>query len=85
MTLDEIRNLPPAEAIEVLDNYIAEAPSDEEAYTLRGLKHWALGHHSKAINDYLKAISINPEGKAKHALASANEILNFYNKDIYNP
>ncbi len=85
MTLDEIRQLPAAEAITSLDAYIEKAPSDEEAYTLRGLKHWALGHRSKAINDYLKAISINPGSKAKQALASANEILNFYNKDIYNP
>ncbi len=85
MTLDDIRTFSAAEAIPALDEYIAKAPSDEEAYTLRGLRHWALGHRSKAINDYLKAISINPDSKAVQALASANEILNFYNKDLYNP
>lgn len=85
MTLDEIRQFPAIEAVEALDEYITKAPSDEEAYTLRGLKHWALGNRSKAINDYLKAISINPESKAKQALASANAILDFHNKDLYNP
>ena len=85
MTLENISALPAAEAVEALDLYIAAHPNEDDAYTLRGLRHWALGHRAKAINDYLKAISINPQSRAVQALANANAILDFYNKDLYNP
>ncbi|MDE6793778.1 MAG: tetratricopeptide repeat protein [Muribaculaceae bacterium] len=85
MTLENISTLQPTEAVEALDLYIAVHPDEEEAYTLRGLRHWALGHRAKAINDYLKAISINPQSRAVQALANANAILDFYNKNLYNP
>ncbi len=85
MNLDEIRRLLPNDAISLLNDYINANPEDDEAYTLRGMKHWALGEHSAAINDYLKAIKINPEGKAKHALEAAESVMNYYNKDLLNP
>ena len=85
MTLEKISTLPAAEAVKALDLYIVSHPEEEEAYTLRGLRHWALGHRAKAINDYLKAISINPQSRAVQALESAKSILDFYNKDLYNP
>ena len=37
-----------------------------------------------AINNYLEAIHLNPESPAVQALEIANEILAFYNKDMYN-
>ena len=83
--LDIIRKETPAEAIVLLDAYIERHPEDDEAYTLRGLRHWALGHRSLAINDYLKAIELNPDSKAKMALQAANDILDYYNKDLLNP
>lgn len=83
--LQQFREMLPKEAITALDKYISSNPEDEEAYTLRGMKYWALGNRSLAIKDYLKAISINPESKAKMALQNANEILDFYNKDLLNP
>lgn len=85
MKLDEIKSLLPSEAINLLNDYIAVNPKDDEAYTLRGMKHWAMGEHSAAINDYLAAIKINPEGKAKHALEAAESVMNYYNKDLLNP
>lgn len=83
--LDNIKDLLPEEAIPLLDKYISEHPEDDEAYTLRGMKYWALGKRSLAINDYLAAIRINPESKAKMALQTANTILDYYNKDLLNP
>jgi tetratricopeptide (TPR) repeat protein len=85
MTLDEIKTLAPAEAIIRLDAFIVAHPDNDEAYTLRGLRHWALQHRSLAINDYLAALSINPASRARQALDAANDILNYYNKDLYNP
>lgn len=85
MKADELKDLSAEDAVKALDTHIMANPDDDEAYLQRGLRHWALGHRAKAINDYLKAVSINPESKAARALESARAILDFYNKDLYNP
>lgn len=84
-TLEQIRNELPAEAIPLLDSYIALHPDDDEGYRIRGIKYWALGKRSAAINDYLTACRINPDSKAKLSLRASYDILNFYNKDLLNP
>ena len=71
------------EAIRMLDEYIA-AHYTREDFTQR-LRYWSAGNRSKAINDYLEAIRINPESRAREALRAANEILDYYNKDLLNP
>lgn len=85
LTLQQISNLPAEEAIEALDTLIAAQPDNDEAYLQRGLRHWACGHRAKAVNDYLKALDINPESKAARALEYARAIADFYHKDLYNP
>lgn len=85
MTLDEIKKLPVEEAISALDGYISQNPGDDEAFVVRGMKHWAMGHRSQAINDYLAAIRLNPASRAVEALRNANDILDFYNPDLLNP
>lgn len=85
IALEELKNMLPAEAIPALDEFISLHPSSDEALTLRGLKHWALGHRALAIKDYHAAIAINPDSDARNALALANSILDFYNKDLLNP
>lgn len=91
MTLQEIKtkiqkeHIAPAGAIDLLDPYIAANPRDDEALTLRGIKHWSCGHRAEAINDYLAAIKINPESKAVEAMKATYDILDYYNKDLYNP
>ena len=85
LSLENIKSLPPLEAIIELDVYISNHPDDDEALTLRGLRHWALNHRQLAINDYLAALKINPESRAGMALKMANSILDYYNKDLLNP
>ena len=85
MTIAEIENLPTQEAIDAFTNYISQHPNDDQAYTLRGLRYWSLDMRAAAINDYLKALSINPESSAKQALEAAQSILGFYHTDLYNP
>lgn len=85
MVLTEIEKMTPAEAIKSLDAFIALHPDSDEAYTMRGLRHWALGNRAKAINDYHTAIRLNPGSSAVHALEMANDILSFFNKDLLNP
>ena len=73
------------EVITMLDGYIAsaEVPSDK-AYYLLGNAYRKKGDWQGAINNYLEAIAINPDGPAAGAYRMANDILDFYNKDMYN-
>lgn len=84
-SLDEIKSMTAVQAITILDIYIERYPEDDEALTIRGMKHWGLNHRKEAINDYLTAIRINPDSRAKTALEFANSVLDFYNKDLLNP
>lgn len=90
MTLDEIKKMiergdEGTACISELSEFIARHPDNDEAYYLRGVRHWSMGERSQAINDYLAAIRLNPKSKATMALKTSYEILNFYNKDIFNP
>lgn len=89
MTIEELKKkiegLSGEEAVKVLSDFIEENPDNDEAYTMRGMKYWGMQKRSAAINDYLKAIRLNPDSKAVQALKAANEILDYYNKDLYNP
>lgn len=73
------------EAIAALKDFIAssEVPSDR-AYYLLGNAYRKKGDWQGAINNYLEAMEINPDSPAKNAYSIANEILDFYNKDMYN-
>lgn len=92
MTIDQLKEslvgLSGQEAVRVLTDYIEANPGSEgldEALTMRGMKYWGMQNRSAAINDYLAAIKLNPESKAVQALKAANDILDYYNKDLYNP
>lgn len=83
--LDIIRKLPPEHAVIILNDYIKFHPQDDEAYTIRGLKFWSINLRKEAINDYHTALRINPDSQAKSALELANSVLDFFNKDLWNP
>ncbi len=82
---DSLRGVDTDTAISRISDYIAAHNDDDEAYLLRGMKHWSAGHRAKAINDYLEAIRLNPDSRAIQALQAANDILDYYNKDLLNP
>lgn len=88
-TLDElrieIRTYSYEASIIVLNEFIVHNPESDQALTLRGMKHWGAGQRSLAIKDFLKALQINPQSKAKEALAATNAILDYRNKDLFNP
>ena len=44
-----------------------------------------LGRRREAINDYYKAAELDPDGPARQALEHISGIMQFYNKDLYNP
>lgn len=43
------------------------------------------GNWQEAINCYMEAIELNPDSPAVEAKTMLDDILNFYNKDAYNP
>ena len=73
------------EAIRLLQDFQAGGGTmDDELFYLLGNAWRKKGNWQMAMNNYLEAININPDSPAKQALDIANEILAFYNKDMYN-
>lgn len=71
-------------AISVLNDYIDSNPLDDEAFFLRGNAWRKKGDNRLALNNYLEAIHLNPDSPAQKAHDMLMDILNFYNKDMYN-
>lgn len=70
-----------------LDEAMALLGSADDAYALymKGRIAWKQGHHSDAIGLYGRASALDPTGPATVALEQARQIMDFYNKDLYNP
>jgi len=89
-TLEEIKKeissgVDAGETLSDLDTLIAANPADDEALLTRGMIHWRLSHRAEAINDLNAAVRVNPASKASEMLKSIYTILDFYDKDLYNP
>jgi len=73
------------EAIAALEEYRAGGGEmDDTLFYLLGNAWRKKGNWQMAMNNYLEAVHRNPESPAQQALEIANEILAFYNKDMYN-
>ena len=73
------------EVISALENYRAGGGRmDDVLFYLLGNAWRKKGNWQMAMNNYLEAVHLNPESPAAQALDIANEILAFYNKDMYN-
>ena len=70
-------------AITMLDQSIKQNHKNDELYYLRGNAYFKAGNLQEAIQNYMEAIAINSESPASEALKMANDILGFYNKDLY--
>lgn len=62
-----------------------EAKVAAETFYQRGNEYRRLGNWQEAINCYLEAIELDPDSPAVHAKQMLDDILNYYNKDLYNP
>lgn len=82
-----LRDSKPEEAIAWLEVYLATPGASclDVAYYLLGNAYRQKSDWRKAINNYNRAVQLNPDGPAKTALQTANEILDFFNHDLYNP
>ena len=69
-------------ALAYIDEWLSNHSKDDKAYYLKGLVFWKQGNWKLTIENYLKAIEINPDSPAKQAyemvmnrLATVTEIL----------
>ena len=80
-----IREDKTSQAIEELNNFISTHPDcDDEPYYLLGNAWRKQGNWQFALNNYLEAIDRNPESPAVEAKRMVMDILEFYNKDMFN-
>ena len=71
-------------AIKELSQYIQCNSTEDEPYYLLGNAYRKQGNWQMALNNYLEAMERNPESPAVQAHQMMMDILNFYNKDMYN-
>ncbi|MCI6901422.1 MAG: tetratricopeptide repeat protein [Bacteroidales bacterium] len=74
------------EAMSLLDKLVADKDNElkDEAYYVRGNAFRRGNHWKEAINNYTRAIELNPQSPAAAMKASCIEILDFFNKDMFN-
>lgn len=75
------------QAIRQLDELlIAENnfPCKDRVYYLRGNAYRKQGNWQQALNNYIMATDLNPDSPARNARQMLMDILEFYNKDMYN-
>lgn len=74
------------EAIAAIEAWQAEGEKmDAQLHYLLGNAWRKKGNWQRAIQEYNEAVSLDPDSPAAEALILANDILAFYNKDLYNP
>ncbi len=56
-----------------------------EEYLQLGNECWQRGDWQNALANYMEAIELDPNSPAVVAKEMLENILNFYNKDAYNP
>lgn len=71
--------------IKLLSEKIVKSPECDELYYERGKLYWKAGRRAEAITDFNSAKTINPKSPAAEYLNMVNDIMDFYNTDIYNP
>lgn len=59
--------------------------SEDEVYYTAGRLCWKFGRQADAISFYRKAVAVNPDSQACHALEIAEDVLGFFNPDLLNP
>ena len=71
-------------AIDLLNQLIAQDSTKAEVYYLLGNAYRKQGNWQGALNNYQEAIDLDPESPANEAKNMVLDILNFYNKDMFN-
>jgi tetratricopeptide (TPR) repeat protein len=72
-------------ANEIVENKSVSRETLANAYYLRGNAYRQQGNVRMALNSYLESMDLDPDGPAAEAYRHIQELLDFYNKDYYNP
>lgn len=72
-------------ANEIVENKTTGRETLAMAYYLRGNAYRQQGNVRIALNSYLESMELDPDGPAAEAYRHIQELLDFYNKDYYNP
>ena len=72
-------------ANEIVDNKETSKEMLAQAYYLRGNAYRQNGNVRMALNSYLEAMELDPDGPAAEAYRHVQELLAYYHKDYYNP
>ncbi len=72
-------------ANEIVENKTVSRETLANAYYLRGNAYRQQGNVRMALNSYLESMDLDPDGPAAEAYRHVQELLDFYNKDYYNP
>lgn len=72
-------------ALRLAEKALAAHSDDAYLLYLYGNAHAKAGRRQEAINAYLKAEAIDPDGPAAEARRLMDSIQAFYHKDLYNP
>ena len=77
------------EALEAANEIVEDKGTAREtlaqAYYLRGNAYRQNGNVRMALNSYLEAMELDPDGPAAEAYRHLQELLAYYHKDYYNP
>lgn len=72
-------------ASEIIESNGVSKETLANAYYLRGNAYRQNGNVRMALNSYLESMDLDPDGPAAEAYRHIQELLDFYNKDYYNP
>ena len=72
-------------ANEIVENEGTSRETLSQAYYLRGNAYRQNGNVRMALNSYLEAMELDPDGPAAEAYRHLQELLAYYHKDYYNP
>lgn len=70
---------------EIVENKTTSKETLANAYYLRGNAYRQNGNVRMALNSYLEAMDLDPDGPAAEAYRHLQELLAYYHKDYYNP
>lgn len=71
-------------AIELIEDMVTRQPNNDGLYYMLGKVYHKLGNWQRAIECYQEALARNPQSPARETLQLATDIMNFFNKDMYN-
>lgn len=71
-------------ALERVEERLANDENDDMAYFLKGMICWKDNDWAGTIENYHKAMELNPDGPGGEALVITMQIINFSNPQIFN-